>query len=245
MKFILIGEKGDRYESIAYDDRDSRNPSFYLTTDSSRGQIIRFTPNASVVEEAFRKNDFWPILMSPGKMDFLQLIPNTDNGGTFRWVSSLSVGRASARSLFPYSEGIDVRDGLLYFTIKIRKRLFILNLDNGTYQYSSTKSGAFDNQPDQIAHIIGADNSKVGSIIYFCEDGGPKCGIHGRNKEGKYFTILESVEYNTETTGLSFSPDKKHMYVSFQHNPGHIFDIYRDDGMPFDGSSLDIKYHQE
>ena len=131
---------------------------------------------------------------------------------------------------------------MLYFTIKRRVRLFVLDLDSETYQYSSTKSGAFDNQPDQISHIVNDEND--GAILYFCEDGGPKCGVHGRDVEGRFFTILESIDYNTETTGLSFSPDKNHMYVSFQHNPGHIFDVYRDDGQPFDGLSLDIKYHQ-
>jgi len=34
------------------------------------------------------------------------------------------------------------------------------------------------------------------------------------------------------------------MYVSFQ-TPGIIFDITRDDGQPFDGGVLDIKYHDD
>ena len=41
---------------------------------------------------------------------------------------------------------------------------------------------------------------------------------------------------------LAFSPDKKHMYVSYQ-GEGKIFDITREDGYPFGAHRLDIKYH--
>ena len=41
---------------------------------------------------------------------------------------------------------------------------------------------------------------------------------------------------------LAFSPDKKHMYVSYQGD-GKIFDITREDGYPFGAHRLDIKYH--
>jgi len=85
-------------------------------------------------------------------------------------------------------------------------------------------------------------NDKNG-ILYFCEEGRSKNGIHGRDPNGSYFTILEG-DYDSETTGLAFSPDNRHMYVSFQHNPGLIFDVTRDDGLAFDGKILDIKYHE-
>lgn len=125
---------------------------------------------------------------------------------------------------------------MLYFTSKSLKTLFILNLDEGTYEASSTESGAFNNQPDQVARIVGSD------ILYFCEDGGSECGVHARDGAGRFFTILESDgEYDAETTGLAFSPNRMHMYVSFQ---GYgIFVITRDDGRPFGGATLDIKYH--
>ena len=146
-------------------------------------------------------------------------------------------------------------------------------------------------------------------ILYFCEDGGKElgdCGVHGRDSSGRFFSILDGPGYVSETTGLAFSPNKRHMYVrragsflqriiaatprplpgnsaertrglqrpfparedvgqllglldflarelsvetgarlryvSFQ-TPGVIFDITRDDGLPFDGGVLDIKYH--
>jgi len=53
-----------------------------------------------------------------------------------------------------------------------------LCIDRGKYESSSTESGAFEEQPDQIARIVGDD------ILYFCEDGGPgirKGGVHARD----------------------------------------------------------------
>lgn len=110
-----------------------------------------------------------------------------------------------------------------------------------TFESSSTESGAFDNQPDQIASIIGHDGS---DILYFCEDGGSSynSGVHGRDADGNFFTIINGPSYPSETTGLAFSPDKKRMYVSYQ-KPGIIFEIMRTDGYPFGGQRLDIKYH--
>ena len=46
----------------------------------------------------------------------------------------------------------------------------------------------------------------------------------------------------SETTGLAFSPDRKHMYVAAQ-SPGIIYDVTRLDGLRFDAAALDIKYH--
>ena len=67
-------------------------------------------------------------------------------------------------------------------------------------------------------------------------------GIHAKGKDGKFFTILESPIYHDEVTGLSFSPDNMHMYLAYQVN-GILFDVYREDGYPFDAKSLDVKYH--
>jgi secreted PhoX family phosphatase len=115
--------------------------------------------------------------------------------------------------------------------------LFILNLDDGTYKKTSTEHGLLKGQPDQIQRIV--PNS---DILYFTEDGNAPAGIHGRNAKGQFFTILEGPGHPDETTGLAFSPDKKHMYVAFQDN-GVLFDITRIDGLTFDGQVLNMKYH--
>ena len=77
---------------------------------------------------------------------------------------------------------------------------------------------------------------------FFTEEGGQDPGIHGRDSNGNFFTVLESPMYEDETTGLSFSPDAKHMYVAYQVT-GTLFDISRLDGLPFHAKSLNVKYH--
>jgi len=81
-------------------------------------------------------------------------------------------------------------------------------------------------------------------LLYFCEDSGSENGIHARDANGWFYTILESDNNSRETTGLAFSPDGTHMYFSFQLQ-GIIFDVWRDDGLPFYGKTLDVHYHEQ
>lgn len=67
-------------------------------------------------------------------------------------------------------------------------------------------------------------------------------GVHGRDRDGNFFTILESPVYKDETSGLAFSPDAKHMYIAYQEN-GVLLDVTRLDGLPFHAKSLNVKYH--
>ena len=117
--------------------------------------------------------------------------------------------------------------------------LFELNLDTMQYTRHQTESGVFDGEPDQIKRIL---NTAGEEFLYFTEDGGEFAGIHGRDKTGIFFTILESEVYDDETTGLAFSPDFRHMYVAYQET-GLLFDVSRTDGHPFNAKSLDVKYH--
>jgi hypothetical protein len=80
--------------------------------------------------------------------------------------------------------------------------------------------------------------------LYFAEDGGASSGVFGRNMHGNYFTVLEgrTDDEEDEATGLAWSPDAMHMYVTYQEG-GFVYDCTRDDNMPFHGATLDIKYH--
>jgi hypothetical protein len=162
---------------------------------------------------------------------------------------------AYARDSFSGLEGIDIRDGMLFMTAKLDKKLFILDLDQETFKETSTVSGAFDGEPDQVARMIGTAQAENGSnaLLYFCEDGGLDCGVHARDSQGNYYTILQTdtdpttnggVDMSGETSGLAFSPDNMFMYVSFQTR-GKIIEVRRADGLPFDGQRIDIKYHNE
>ena len=191
---------------------------------------MRYTP----VNSAFTTGNKYDILSSSGgTYEFLVL----NGDGTFSWSASRSAGESSAGSEFPNAEGIDVFDRVLYFVAKTRKELFMLDLVAETWTKESTVSGAFNLQPDQLGRILGD-----GEILYFCEDGGSDCDIHGRNSLGQYFTIVEGTNFTTETTGLAFSPDNMFMYVAFQ-GPSAICAFWREDGLPFDGAVAGTKYH--
>lgn len=240
----VIGGSGGNYESFAYDARDRLNPTFYVTNDASSGGIVQFTPNASVVAEAEQTGDYSKVLTTMGSLKYLKLSPLGNSAsatsGTFEWISDRSAANSNAASFYPYNEGIDIRNGFVYITCKTIKSLFILDLDNLTYIRSSTVNGAFDGQPDQVSRILADDPDS--DMLYFCEEAGATNGIHARDSDGNFYTIIDGYTLNSETTGLAFSPDKKHMYVSYQSN-GVILDITREDGYPFGAHRLDIKYH--
>lgn len=231
------------YESFAFDVRkDAARPTFYVTCDSNRGSLTRFTPNVRGMQCFNKPNNYdrWCTL-NHGTLDYLLISGGPK--GTFRWTTNEGAARNNAELYYPNSEGIDIVDGMLYTTSKKLKRLMILNLRNMTYTYTSTMSGAFNEQPDQVARLLKGTSH---SILYFCEDGGlgaTSPGVFGRSPNGKYFTILRgSFPQKDETTGLAFSPDGHHMYVAYQ-NVGIIYDVWRVDGLKFSGAVLDIKYH--
>jgi hypothetical protein len=86
-----------------------------------------------------------------------------------------------------------------------------------TYTASSTVSGAFNRQPDQIKaalnHPLGLgkyrerpniilfsyDLTAVALLVYFCEDGANDCGIHARDGSGQFFSIIDGPGFRTET----------------------------------------------
>jgi hypothetical protein len=249
---------GGKFESVAYDNRTASALRFFVTEDDSDGALRRFTPLNAVQRGAAS------ILESGGTTHWLVLSDVEDPNeagvrvGTFTWSTDEAAARKSASDYYSNSEGIDFRPmgctasgciGRLYFTAKASKTLVTLFIDaaspdTGVAHLSSTVSGAFNNQPDQIAALVGHSD-----LLYFCEDGGTDNGVHARDGTGRFYTILDGYPaYPTETTGLAFSPDKKHMYVAFQggdtSNPGRVFDIFREDGLPFGGETLDIKYHE-
>ena len=100
-------------------------------------------------------------------------------------------------------------------------------------------TGLFDGSPDSVQSILHHDDD----ILYFTEEGGEHSGVHGKNVFGQFFSILEGTDaYRGETTGLGFSPDGKHLYVAFQRD-GVLFDVWREDGFPFYGKTLNVLYH--
>ena len=138
-----------------------------------------------------------------GTLEWLLLNPDSgsmnDLTGTFSWTSNRPQADANSNVFYRNSEGIDVRNGLLYFVTKGSKSLYILDLDNYTYVRSSTVSGAFDGQPDQVQRIISLDPTR--DMLYFCEEASADNGIHARDTKGNFYTIIDADTLNSETTG--------------------------------------------
>ena len=230
-RYITLGSDGGQFESFAYDVRDLDNAHFYITEDHSRGPVQRFTPHDP------NWQDPWNILHGSGDIHYLLLIPESNTGGRYRWTTNKVLASQNANQYYPNCEGIDISGNQMFVVSKVLKRLFTFDLDGDTYTATSTLSGLFNSQPDQIAYILGSHD-----LLYFTEDGARNTGIHARNALGQYFTILESPTLNSETTGLSFSPDHKRMYVAYQQD-GILYEIRREDGYPFNELSLNVKYH--
>ena len=131
------------YESAAYDNRDLMNPTFYITVDETEGPLVKFTPPTGAAKWAVENNDYSDLLHSTAagvKYEYFKVISfdETTGDGTYEWTDNLEEGRASAVLYHTKGEGIDIREGKLYYTTKVYKHLFIIDLDNFTFNRSST-----------------------------------------------------------------------------------------------------------
>jgi hypothetical protein len=229
-----IGDVGF-YESFAYDD-STTIPTFYMTRDNIKGAVTRLTPD-DAAHACFLQSqvyDRWCTLES-GTIDYLFLTP----GGLAGWTTNFTEAAANAQDNFPGNEGINIQDGIMYITSKTLKRLVIVNLATLVYSFESTRHESFVEEPDQIVRIQGDDSGS----LFFCEDGGLSPGLHVRNSTGAFLTILyrDGTQFHSkeETTGLAFSPDAKHLYISFQQE-GILYAVSRDDNRPFTDEFLGI-----
>ena len=144
-KTIIGGKEGGKFEAVACDNRDTKRPVFYITEDKNDGALRRFIPDNKAVELSENDKNYWRILSTQGKTSYLVINPLENNPleGTFEFSSNFDEGTQSASDYFPSAEGIDIRGNKLYFTVKRRKLLYILDLDEGSYVSSSTEQGSF------------------------------------------------------------------------------------------------------
>lgn len=127
-KTNLVPEGGN-YESVAYDfDLALRRNVYYTTEDSPTGPLVQFVPSANLGTPSE--------MYSQGTHRYLRL--DSGNFGTFSWVAKKS---NATPQRYPNAEGIDVKDGFLYFVSKVDKTLFILNLAAGIFTKESTNQG--------------------------------------------------------------------------------------------------------
>ena len=151
---------GGRFESFTYDIRNKEVPKFYYTEDHPEGALRQFIP----------KNFTWDkphhMLHGDGDIKYLVLTSTSANNATctYYWTSDKQEGMKTAAEFFPGSEGIDVYEGMLFFVTKKRNLMYTLDLDSNTWERRSTKHGAFDGSPDQLARMVGEEE-----ILYYTE----------------------------------------------------------------------------
>jgi len=224
----LLGGDGGRYETVACDNRRPDRPIFFTTEDHEFGALRKFVA----------EGNGWDALHNGGSTTFLRILDES----TFEWTSNESAASISAATYYRNAEGVIYHEGLLYFTAKKTRTLFILNLEKMTYESEKTGlqfsgKGSFNAQPDQI--VLG--NYK--RWIYFTEDGGTTPGVYVRDLDGTYYTIFEAIEGSVysgddsnssdETVGIALSPDRRKLYAGFQ-DAGVLMEFTRDDGFPFE-----------
>lgn len=226
------------YETIAFYYDNARNKFHaYATRDTGEAVLTRYTANDDGMECYRQKKDKdrWCAL-SNGEVDYL-VLSGDESFGTFSWTNDFEYARTRT-SMYENSEGIAIANGNLYFVSKTKKRLFTLDLQKETYTYESTQYKGFNDEPDQIVFLN--DNE---DILYLCEEGGFNAGLFGRKKStGWYFAIAKGVSTwdGEEVSGVSWSPDSKHLYFAYLES-GVLYDCTRDDGLGFD-DSYDIVY---
>jgi hypothetical protein len=142
---------GGNFESVAYDfDPALGRHVYYITEDSSTGPLVQFTPSSNL---GTREE-----LYSTGTHRFLRV--DSGNSGTFSWVSTKA---QATPGLYPNAEGIDIKDGVLYFVSKLDKTLFILQLRQGTFTKESTNQGAVSPNCHTL-HPLSVVNVTPGSL---------------------------------------------------------------------------------
>jgi hypothetical protein len=169
-------------------------------------------------------------------------------------------------------EGIHVQGSSLSFVSKTFQTMFVLDLDMMAYVNHTMTNGLVHEQTQPQDPIVNMRNEEETTttttatpypqplqpdtpafLTYLTADNeGRRPGVHARTTthsdiggQFQYLTILYSEEYDDdESTGLSFSPNGKFMYVAYRDH-GVLFEIQRTDGHPFHAKPLNIMYQQQ
>jgi hypothetical protein len=202
---------------FAFDENVSP-PQFFVTQSEGDGVVTRFVPDEEALA-CYESEDKWCALES-GQHDYLVLYSDR----TFTWSTNYDAAKESAFVHFRDADAITVEDGKLYIVSKILNQ--VVRLDLFTMSYAITSRAA------ELQPLVG------NSTFFFPE--GPN--VFGRDDTGKYFILFYTDTLGSdETIGVVMSPDKNHLYVSYQES-GLIFDVQRVDGEPFQGPYVDINY---
>jgi len=126
---IIDDTVGSFYESAAYDNRNPQDPKFYVTMDRNNGPLLRLSPDSQAVQEALESGDYSNLLHTSGDQVYeyllLDYVDEFDakasshlGQGSFTWTTNYTKAKENAALHYKYSEGLDIREGVLYMTTK-------------------------------------------------------------------------------------------------------------------------------
>ena len=100
-----LGGLGGNYESVAVDNRNPKQPIFYVTEDAAYGALRKYIPPLQATAN-------WDTIhVGGGSTEYLRFRRNNE----FEWTTDEDAARQSQYDYYRNVEGIDFHDGLLYF----------------------------------------------------------------------------------------------------------------------------------
>jgi len=217
------------HEAVAFDPKEG---ILYMTEDRHDGLLYRFIPN--------KKND----MHSGGKLQALA-IKNGPKFDTRNWPESLGPdiltnipmklewidlddvesphddlrirGHEKGAAIFARGEGMWYDEGVIYFACTnggdlMKGQVFKLtpNTDGGELELFI--------EPNNVDIMKYCDNLTVApwGDVMICEDD-VDAYLRGVTPEGHIFTFGHNTGYESEFTGICFSPTGKTMFVNIQH----------------------------
>lgn len=217
------------HEAVAYDPKEG---IVYLTEDRHDGLLYRFIPNV--------KDD----MHAGGKLQAL-MVKNSPKHDTRNWPDSLGPdiqpniplplewidmdnveapeddlrirGHEKGAALFARGEGMWYDEGVIYFACTNGGKL----MKGQVFKLTPDADGGMLElfiEPNDVEIMKYCDNLTVApwGDVMICEDDADAY-LRGVTPEGEIFTFGHNTAYESEFTGICFSPSGKTMFVNIQH----------------------------
>lgn len=217
------------HEAVAY---DPEGGILYMTEDRHDGLLYRFIPNEKDNMHSGGKLQALAVKNGP-KMDTRNwpeshgpdIQPNVPL--KLEWIDLDNVeapeddlrirGHEKGAALFARGEGMWYDDGEIYFACTSGGDLRKGQVFKLTPDADGGKLELFI-EPNNVDIMKYCDNLTVApwGDVMLCEDD-TDAYVRGVNPDGKVFTFAHSVKYDSELTGICFSPTGKTMFVNIQH----------------------------
>ena len=247
------GEDKGGWEAMAVDSYTNPScPTFFFSEDRFDGKIWRLRPDCGSDSngDGMARYEGWDMLHKGDiVIDYLEFIGGCEedgsaSNGNFRWTRNKSAAGESARSCFPYAEGITTTRGKIFFVTKDSDLIFTLDQTTGRWQGVHSHAnellygdGNFQRWPDQIS--VQNDD-----FMFLTTDGSSTPGVYVHNiQSGKYYTLWQSKNVGKgreESVGHAISPDGRFVVGALQKD-GRVFLFAREDGETFSGFNFALR----